>query len=79
LVIDKQRSCGWLICFRAKGGKSFIGSLGMPTDYHQRPVKNKGDFDWLSLVGILAALLILLATSIGYISQKIDGPRHSSH
>ena len=42
----------------------------MPTDYHKRPAKKEASLDWLSLIGILSALLILAATSVGYVFGK---------
>jgi hypothetical protein len=50
----------------------------MPTDYHKRPAKKEASLDWLSLIGVVSALLILLASSVGYISEKIDAPRKAS-
>jgi hypothetical protein len=38
----------------------------MPTDYHKRSAGKEASLDWLSLIGILSALLILLASSVGY-------------
>jgi hypothetical protein len=50
----------------------------MPTDYHKRPARKESSHDWLSLIGILSAFLILLATGVGYISEKIDAPRKAA-
>jgi len=50
----------------------------MPTEYRQRPTKSHTQYDWMSLVGILGALLILVVSSIGYIAHKIDSPRQAA-
>ena len=50
----------------------------MPTEYRQRPAKSHSQYDWVSLIGILGALLIVVVSSIGYIANKMDSPRQAA-
>ena len=50
----------------------------MPTEYPDRPTKSRTQYDWVSFIGVLGALLILVVSSIGYIANKIDSPRQAA-
>ena len=51
----------------------------MPTEYRQRPAnKSHTQYDWVSLIGIFGALLVLVVSSIGYIANKMDSPRQAA-
>jgi hypothetical protein len=52
--------------------------ITMPTEYRQRPANRHTQHDWVSLIGILGALLILVVSSIGYIANKMDSPRQAA-